>query len=85
MVDNTDKLEEAGTPYVRRITLVPLVCPGVRAGPQKKARPPLRHCHSRCVLGAGRRTPPQEWDTTGAAWEGPSYYKLINKGLEYSN
>ena len=32
MVDNTDKLEEAGTPYVRRITLVPLVRPGVRAG-----------------------------------------------------
>ena len=36
MVDNTDKLEEAGTSYVRRITLVPLVCPGVRAGPQRR-------------------------------------------------
>ena len=32
MVDNTDKLEEVGMPYVRRITLVPLVRPGVRAG-----------------------------------------------------
>ena len=36
MVDNTDKLEEAGTPYVRRITLVPLVRPGVHAGPQSR-------------------------------------------------
>ena len=36
MVDNTDKLEEAGTPYVRRIMLVPLVRPGVRAGPQSR-------------------------------------------------
>ena len=36
MVDNTDKLEEAGTPYVRRVTLVPLVRPGVRAGPQSR-------------------------------------------------
>ena len=36
MVDNTDKLEEAGTPYVRRITLVPLMRPGVRAGPQRR-------------------------------------------------
>ena len=34
MVDNTDKLEEASTLYVRRITLVPLVRPGVRARPQ---------------------------------------------------
>ena len=31
-----DKLEEAGMPYVRRITLVPLVRPGVRAGPQRR-------------------------------------------------
>ena len=36
MVDNTDKLEEAGTPYVRRITFVPLVRPGVRAGSQRR-------------------------------------------------
>ena len=36
MVDNTDKLEEAGTPYVQRVTLVPLVRPGVRAGPQSR-------------------------------------------------
>ena len=36
MVHNTDKLEEAGTPYVRRITLVPLGRPGVRAGPQRR-------------------------------------------------
>ena len=36
LVDNTDKLEEAGTPYVRRVTLVPLVCPGVRARPQRR-------------------------------------------------
>ena len=36
IVDNTDKLEEAGTPYVRCVTLVPLVCPGVRAGPQRR-------------------------------------------------
>ena len=26
----------------------------------KEARPPLRRCHSRCVLGVARRTPPQE-------------------------
>ena len=31
-----DKLEEAGMPYVRRVTLVPLVRPGVRAGPQRR-------------------------------------------------
>ena len=36
MVDNTDKLEKAGTPYVRRITLVPLMRPGVSAGPQRR-------------------------------------------------
>ena len=36
MVHNTDKLEEAGTPYVRRIMLVPLMRPGVRAGPQRR-------------------------------------------------
>ena len=36
MIDNTDKLEEADTPYVRRITLVPLVRPGVHAGPQSR-------------------------------------------------
>ena len=36
LVDNTDKLEEAGTPYVRRVTLVPLVRPGVRAEPQRR-------------------------------------------------
>ena len=36
MVDNMDKLEEAGTPYVRRVMLVPLVRPGVRAGPQRR-------------------------------------------------
>ena len=36
MVDNTDKLEEADTSYVRRVTLVPLVRPGVRAGPQRR-------------------------------------------------
>ena len=36
MVDNTDMLKEAGTPYVRRITLVPLVRPSVRAGPQRR-------------------------------------------------
>ena len=36
MVDNTDKLEEASTLYVRRITLVPLVRPGVRVGPQRR-------------------------------------------------
>ena len=36
MVDNTDKLEEAGTPYVWRITLVPLMRPGMRAGPQSR-------------------------------------------------
>ena len=36
MVDNTDKLEEVGTPYVRRVTLVPLVRPGVHAGPQRR-------------------------------------------------
>ena len=36
VVDNTDKLEEAGTPYVRRVTLVPLVHPVVRAWPQRR-------------------------------------------------
>ena len=36
MVDNTDKLEEAGTPYVRRITLILLMRPGVSAGPQRR-------------------------------------------------
>ena len=36
MVDNTDKLEEAGTPYVWCITLVPLMRPGVSAGPQRR-------------------------------------------------
>ena len=36
MVDITDKLEEAGTPYVRRVTLVPLVRPGVCAGSQRR-------------------------------------------------
>ena len=36
MVDNTDKLEEAGTPYVRHVTLIPLVRPGVRVGPQRR-------------------------------------------------
>ena len=36
MVDNMDKLEEAGTPYVRRVTLIPLVHPGVRAEPQRR-------------------------------------------------
>jgi hypothetical protein len=29
--DHTDKLEETGTPYVRRIMLVPLELPGVCA------------------------------------------------------
>ena len=32
MVDNTDKLEKADMPYVQRITLIPQVRPGVRAG-----------------------------------------------------
>ena len=36
VVDNTDKLEEADTPYVRRVTLVPLVRPDVRAWPQSR-------------------------------------------------
>ena len=31
-----DKLEEASTPYVRRVTLVPLVHPAVRAWPQRR-------------------------------------------------
>ena len=84
MVDNTDKLEEAGTPYVRRITLVPLVRPGVRAGPQSR-QGYLCVVVTQDVCSAGRRTPPQEWGTTGAAWEEPSCYELINKALEYSN
>ena len=29
-------LEEADTPYIRGVTLVPLVCPGVRVGPQRR-------------------------------------------------
>ena len=36
IVDNADKLEEVGTPYVRRVMLVPLVRPGVRARPQRR-------------------------------------------------
>ena len=36
IANNVDKLEEAGMPYVWRVTLVPLVCPGVRAGPQRR-------------------------------------------------
>ena len=31
-----DKLEEAGTPYIRHVKLVPLVRPSVRAGPQRR-------------------------------------------------
>ena len=42
----------------------------VGVGPSKEARAPLRRCQSRSVLGVGRRNPPQEGDTTGAAWEG---------------
>ena len=81
MVHNTDKLEEAGTSYNAR----PTDAPWCECGASKEAWTPLRRCHSRCVLGVGRRTSPQEWGTTGAAWEGPSCYKLINKTLEYSN
>ena len=36
VVDNADKLEEANTPYVRRVTLVPLVRPVVCAWPQRR-------------------------------------------------
>ena len=36
MVDNTNKLEKASTPYVRRVTLVALVRPSVRVGPQSR-------------------------------------------------
>ena len=36
VVDNMDKLEEADTPYVRRIMLVPLVRPVVRVWPQRR-------------------------------------------------
>ena len=39
----------------------------------------------RPVEEGGRRTPHQEGRIAGAAWEGPSCYKMINKGLEYSN
>ena len=81
MVDNTDKLEEAGTSYNAR----PTDAPGCECGASKEARTSLRCCHSRCVFGAGHSTLPLEWGITGAVWEGPSYYKLINKGLEYSN
>jgi hypothetical protein len=38
IVDNPDKVEEAGTPYVRRVMLVPLVRPVVRAWPQWRQR-----------------------------------------------
>ena len=34
VVDNADKLEEAVTPYVWHVTLVPLVRPVMRAWPQ---------------------------------------------------
>ena len=36
IVDDPDKVEEAGTSYVRRVTLVPLVRPVVRAWPQQR-------------------------------------------------
>jgi hypothetical protein len=36
VVDNPNKVKEAGTPYVRRVTLVPLVCPIVCAWPQRR-------------------------------------------------
>ena len=36
IVDNADKLEEAGTPYVRRVMLIPLVHPVVCAWPQRR-------------------------------------------------
>ena len=36
VVDNADKLEEASTPYVWHVTLVPLVRPAVRVWPQRR-------------------------------------------------
>ena len=60
------------TAYNARLTYVPwCACRAL-----KEARTPLRRCHSRCVLSAGRRTPPQEWGTTGVAWEGPSFLQI---------
>ena len=85
VVDNTDKLEEAGTPYVQRIMLVPLVRPGMRAGPQRRqghlcVGVTQDMCSVLVVIFHLKKG-----DTTGVAWEEPSCYKLINKGLEYSN
>ena len=77
IVDNVDKLEEAGTPYVRHVTLVPLVCLVCI-----EARTPLRRCRSTHELAARRHTPPQEGGTIDATWDGPSLLKLTNKGLE---
>ena len=85
VVDNTDKLEEAGTPCVWRVTLVPLVRPDMCAGPQRR--------QGHLYVGVSQEVCSvwvvilhlKKGGTTGAAWEGPSCYKLINKGLHYLN
>ena len=33
------------------------------------------------MLSAGRRTPPEEWGTTGAAWEGPSLLQIDKQSV----
>ena len=85
MVHNTDKVEEAGTPYVRRITLVPLMRPGVCVGPQRRqghlcvgvsqevcsVRVVVLHLKKGVQLVLRRM--------------GHPVTKLINKWLEYSN
>ena len=84
MIDNTDKLEEAGTPYVRCVTLVPLVCPGVRAGPQRRqGHLCVGVSQEVCSVQSSYSTLRRGYN--GCCMGGSSYYKLINKGLEYSN
>ena len=85
MVDNTDKVEEAGMPYVRRITLVPLMRPGVSAGPQRRQGHlcvvVTQDVCSVLVVVLYLKNGVQRV----LRKEGPSCYKLINKALEYSN
>ena len=48
VVDNTDKFEEVGTPYIWRVTLVPLVCVrGLKGGKTISASVSLKMC-ARC-------------------------------------
>ena len=84
MVDNTDKLEEASTPYVRRVTLVPLMRPGVRAGPQRR-EDYLCVVVTQDVCSVLVVVLHLKNEVQRVLRGGPSCYKSINKALEYSN